>query len=569
VWEGIWCFYEDKKGNMWFGTFDGRLIKYDGEIFTYFTQSFGGGIYQVNEDSYGNIWIAANGGLVKFDGKHFYQYNEILGMNNRNLTSMMQDKKGDIWIGTTNGLKYLEKSSGEQNINPRVTDFSSHNGLIGELFQINAALLDSKGNAWWGTNRTVNKLDTKLISPDTTTPAMQLRFLNVGGRQIDFHHLKDSQSVAGLTASYKNIKYYQTSSFNNYPVNPVFPFTLNHLTFNFSAIDWSAPNQLKYSYMVEGLDDKWSDLSSENTADYRNIPYGNYTFKVKAIGVANKWSNIFEYSFKINPPWWHTWWFRSIAVLAMLLVIYMYVRYRTKSLRERQKYLQQTVEKRTEQLRVSLAEKEVLLKEIHHRVKNNLEVISSLLRLQTKNVTDENAKSALIEGQNRVQSIALIHHKLYGSDDLANIEIKDFAKGLFDHISKVFKKPDEKINFIASGNDTFVNTDIAVPVGLILNELFTNAFKYAIQAGRENILSLKINETLAGDKEIYQMIFSDNGAGMPESFILEKSKSLGMKVIHLLTKQLGGELKYYNKDGAVFEISFPKPNSDPSFIQKV
>jgi two-component sensor histidine kinase/ligand-binding sensor domain-containing protein len=561
--EDIWSILEDKNGNMWFGSRDGILTKYDGKNFTTYNQFKGSRILNIIEDSIGNIWFITetSSSLVKYDGKKFYQYTAKQGLIDNRFTSLVQDTAGNFWIGTMRGLNYVENPNGKEGSNTKTIRFGTHDGLIGEEFQQKSALIDSKGNAWWGTNKSVNKLDLRFINQDTTTPVMQLNAITVNGLDVDFHHLNDSYSDSTLPSSFKKIKYPGTERFLNYPINPKIPFKLNHLTFYFTSFDWAAPGKLKYSYKVESLDDKWSELSEESFADYRNIPYGKYTFKLKAIGAAGKWSNIFEYPFTISPPWWHTWWFRSIVILILLSSIYLYTRYRTRSLLERQKYLQLTVDKRTEQLRISLNEKEALLKEIHHRVKNNLEVISSLLKLQTKNVNDENAKAALIERQNRVQSIALIHHKLYSSDDMANIEVIDFANGLFKHINNAFKKPGDKIEFIASGNETTVNTDTAVPVGLILNELFTNAFKYAIDPDRENIISLQIKETIIGDKAIYQMIFSDNGPGMPENFILEKSKSLGMKVIQLLTKQLGGELNYYNKDGAVFEISFPKPDT--------
>jgi ligand-binding sensor domain-containing protein/two-component sensor histidine kinase len=570
VYEDIRSIMEDSKGNMWFrSSLDGTVAKFDGSHFTYYSHPGSDETDTFLEDSLGNIWMTGSGGsgITKYTGKEFYQFTQQNGLTDNSTKSLVQDKAGNLWIGTRSGLNYFENPAEKNGSPSRITQYSSADGLIGEDFQSNAALIDSKGFAWWGTNKAVNKLNLKYINRDTATPVIQLNTIAVKGLNADFHHLNEPDKDSPLPSAFKKIKYSGYEKFFNYPINPEIPFELNHLTFYFTAFDWAATGKLKYSYKIETLDDNWSELSDETFADYRSIPYGKYTFKVKAIGAANKWSTVFEYPFTINPPWWHTWWFRSLIVLLLIFSISTYLRYRTRSLLERQKYLQLTVDKRTEQLRVSLNEKEALLKEIHHRVKNNLEVISSLLKLQTKNVADESAKSALIEGQSRVQSIALIHHKLYSSDDMANIEVIDFANGLFKHISNVFKKPGEIINFIASGNETTVNTDTAVPVGLILNELFTNAFKYAIQPDRENVISLQVKETIMDGKTVYQMIFSDNGPGMPESFILEKSKSLGMKVIQLLTKQLGGKLSYYNKDGAVFEISFPKPAHSP--LQKI
>lgn len=221
------------------------------------------------------------------------------------------------------------------------------------------------------------------------------------------------------------------------------------------------------------------------------------------------------------------------------------------------------LDERTEQLRASLEEKEGLLKEIHHRVKNNLEVISSLLTLQTNSITDTKAKAALAEGQSRVQSIALIHHKLYQNDNLASVELRGFINDLFKQVRDLFHHGNEKVEFTFVGNETRIDTNTAIPIGLILNELFTNAFKYAVRPNKDANISIHLQETEGGanEKKTYTISYHDNGPGLPDIVTLEKSASLGMKVIKLLTKQIGGSLHIYNDQGAVFEISFSQNQS--------
>jgi two-component sensor histidine kinase len=199
-------------------------------------------------------------------------------------------------------------------------------------------------------------------------------------------------------------------------------------------------------------------------------------------------------------------------------------------------------------------DKEMLIKEIHHRVKNNLEVISSLLELQSEGIVDDVAKAAVIEGQNRVQAIALIHHQLYKTDDVAAVEFNTFVNELYKQIAAVFAKPNTEIIFEINASETQLSIDAAVPLGLILNELLTNTFKYAVSNTKQNIISIQLIP--AKEDGMNTLIFRDNGPGLPENFNVEKSLSLGMKVIHLLTRQLGGKLKYYNKNGSVFEIPF-------------
>lgn len=230
------------------------------------------------------------------------------------------------------------------------------------------------------------------------------------------------------------------------------------------------------------------------------------------------------------------------GLLVVLVGAFVVIRQRNRIAKEK---------KRSDQL---VVEKEMLMKEIHHRVKNNLEVISSLLELQSNAMEEGKAKSAVLEGQSRVQSIALIHQKLYKTDDVAAVEFEPFVLDLYHQIESVFNKPGTEISFVVSARKLTVSIDAAVPLGLILNELLTNSFKYGVFPDRKNEIQIDIQPG-AGPGQ-YVLKYRDSGPGMPENFDMKKSVSLGMKVIGLLTRQLGGKLRYYNENGTVFEIPF-------------
>lgn len=203
-------------------------------------------------------------------------------------------------------------------------------------------------------------------------------------------------------------------------------------------------------------------------------------------------------------------------------------------------------------LQGSLSEKEVLMKEIHHRVKNNLQVISSLLRLQASTVDDTAAKEALTESQNRVLSIALIHQKLYQDEKTDKIEFGTFADELFEQVKKVFGRTVIPVRFINSITNSSLTIDSAVPLGLILNELITNSFKYAFVNNIQPMISIDIKPN--GDH--YQMIYYDNGSGLPAKINFEKSETLGLKLINRLSKQLKGNAIYKYENGCKFYINF-------------
>ena len=129
---------------------------------------------------------------------------------------------------------------------------------------------------------------------------MQLNRIDINGQFTDYRHLDDSNRM--------KMEFDSVARFYNYPLNLVLPHNRNNLTFHFSAIDWSASQKLKYSYIMRGLDDQWNAPTAEASVEYRNMPQGRYTFKVRAIGAAEKWSEPFEYTFRVLPPFWLTWW---------------------------------------------------------------------------------------------------------------------------------------------------------------------------------------------------------------------------------------------------------------------
>ena len=248
-------------------------------------------------------------------------------------------------------------------------------------------------------------------------------------------------------------------------------------------------------------------------------------------------------------------------MLALLIImsIYWIIKWRTRQLADEKKRLEHTVSERTVQLKQSLSEqaellseKDVLMKEIHHRVKNNLQVISGLLELQSKAVNDDAAKDALMEGRNRVRSIALIHQNLYQFENLSSIELKRFVNDLCRQMESVYKKQ-SKITMNINVPVLYLDIDSAVPLGLIMNELLTNSFKYAFDESKTGEINLGI-EVLSEGK--YQLKYTDNGPGLPAGFDLTHATTLGMQLICDLARQIGGKVKYGYENGASFIINF-------------
>lgn len=196
-------------------------------------------------------------------------------------------------------------------------------------------------------------------------------------------------------------------------------------------------------------------------------------------------------------------------------------------------------------------ENELLLKEIHHRIKNNFQRISSLLELQYKNLENDELKGILKEGQNRINAMSMIHNRLYQSNDISAISFKDYCKDLVNENAKLFNIKDFHLDICME--DVMIDVDTAIPLGLILNELTSNAFKYGLNKRSSNEIKVCLDVVAIGD---YKLIFRDNGVGLPKDLRWENIKSLGLLLVKRLTKQLHGKLNYYYDEGAVFEVTF-------------
>jgi len=219
-----------------------------------------------------------------------------------------------------------------------------------------------------------------------------------------------------------------------------------------------------------------------------------------------------------------------------------------------------TVQKNAEnEIKRSLEEKETLLKEIHHRVKNNLTVISSLLNLQSRYIKDKDDLKMFMESQSRAKSMAIIHQKLYASSDLKHIDFDDYIKTLATDIFEVYVQNPSDVNIFFDVEDIKLDINTSIPLGLILNELLTNTLKYAFphnENGASIIQNGKITVKLHKNDGGYRLTVEDNGIGLPADFDINKNSSLGLQLITTLTKQIDGHVSYSSDGGASFTIDF-------------
>ena len=212
-----------------------------------------------------------------------------------------------------------------------------------------------------------------------------------------------------------------------------------------------------------------------------------------------------------------------------------------------------TEHKRTEEmLKASIAEKELLLKEVHHRVKNNLQMVSALFYLQSLNFTDENTLKVFRDGQDRIKSIALIHESLYKSHNLGKVDFNEYIRQLVSHLSQSYGDTLGKVDFKVNTENIFLNINTAIPCGMIINELISNSLKHAFPDGRSGEICIDISS----EDGSFKLVVSDNGIGFKEGLNIKESKTLGFQLVETLVKQIDGNMSLDMVNGTKYEIHF-------------
>lgn len=332
----IFELYLDKNENLWIGTYGDGLYIFNGRDFINFNTDnglAGNKITSFSEDESGIMRIGTANGLSLYDGSSFKNITVKDGLAHNFIRNVVDDRNGNHWVSTTGGLSLLSKDYS------KLYNFALEDGLKGMDFKSHSGLLDSKNRLWWGTGKAVTMLDLNAFKLSKSKPKIKINEILINQKHYDYRQIEE------WTKDSLEINYTEVPAFYNIPKDLNLNHKNNTLTFQYAGIDWQGPHQLKYQYKLEGVDESWSALTKEHEVVYRNLSHGTFTFKVKAIGAAQIWSKPFEYTFNLEPPWWHTWWARTIYALLFLLLIILIVQWRTQYILEREKILKLSEEK--------------------------------------------------------------------------------------------------------------------------------------------------------------------------------------------------------------------------------
>ena len=328
--EDIGAILADKKGNVWIAPEGGEgLTKYTGDKFIVYGEEEGfpaNRLSALAEDKEGNIWIGTKGqGIYKFDGKVFTNYRKKDGLLADFINSLIVDDENNLWIGTNYGLSQFLPNE------DRFYTYGQAEGFIGIEAKHNAVFKEKNGNIWFGSANGLTRYNPSFRKDFSTAPLILINSLKV------------EYKIKKMLANFE------------------LPSSKNHLIFDYTGLYYSNPEGLKYSYILDGLKNAtWSPYSDKRTETFPALPFGEYEFKVKAInnnGVESE--AVAGFTFKINPPFYLTWWFITICLVSIISAIYFYTTWRTKKLKIDKKILEDKVVERTHELQ----EKNVIIEE--------------------------------------------------------------------------------------------------------------------------------------------------------------------------------------------------------------
>jgi len=337
----IFNVFVDSRNRVWISHLQGLSVL-DGENMINFDDKNGlshNWIMQTCEDQLGRIWAATySGGVSIWDDQKWIYVSVDDGLSSEIVYSILSDSEGNIWAGTQNGVDRISFDlSGEID---NIRNYDKYDGFTGIENNGSSNYIDSKQNLWFGTVNGAMMFNPTTDEINTTPPIIQLTDIYLFFKKVDWRDPKYSHCSCAI--------------------NPWFPLPqdlnlthdMHHLTFNFEALSYKSPEKVKYKWKLEGLDKEWSPISHKTEAIYSRIPPGSYTFKIKASNSDGIWTPTpYEYDFNVLPPWWLTWWFKTLVVAFVGIAVFLTIKIRLVNIRNKQKVLEIMVFDKTKEIR--------------------------------------------------------------------------------------------------------------------------------------------------------------------------------------------------------------------------
>lgn len=581
--------FRDNENAIWIGTRGGGVARLKNDKITTFNKSNGlanNTVWVMNQDKNGLIWFGTDGGgLSYFDGKKFVNINTGDGLCNNFVFSLTIDKKNNLWVGTTRGLSKITLNPAASNdaksnyyADYQINNFGNQDGLKSLDFYQNSAMLDKFNELWFGTVSALTVLDLQKNLELNTIPKVHINSILVNDKDINFIN-NNSSGINEIPIETDSLK-----PFLYTPYGLRLPNNLNHLTFNFSATNWAAPHQILYQFKLKGLDGEWNSITHKNTADYRNIPPGKYSFLVKAKGVSGKWSNIYEFPFMIRYPWWKSWWAIIIYLIALVGLIWLIVKLRVRNISRQKDELELMVDERTKDLDKALNEakkaslaKSQFVARMSHEVRTPLTAIMGFTKLLLDNKPSAKNKDYLTKIDRSANTMLSLINEILdfskmesGKMELENIEFD--IEILLNSIIILNHKQiyDKNLDLIIAISPNIPKKLLgdSLRLGQIITNLIGNAVKFTEKG--KILIDVNIKEKISSDELLLQFAVKDNGIGIDKSQIPHLfdefqqadnsitrrygGTGLGLTISKSLVNKMGGQIWVESKqnEGSTF-----------------
>ncbi|MBU1370273.1 MAG: response regulator [Bacteroidetes bacterium] len=566
----VWDMHEDETGTVWLAT-RGGLSRYDGKRFINFTKAQGlpdNKLSIVTQDRFGNLLIGSWGGGVSIirksklealkktnfteaDRDLFQNFNTTNGLANDVVYGILEDEAGNILIGTSKGLTVLKgglAAEGKKIASAGIEYYNQKTGYpIKDISNNYSMHIDSHGFVWLGTGDKLVRFDYKEVRKSSSALFPEIQEIRINNEKISWQSLKRARSttesslassanvpayvldellVFGRTLSnserdtmsfkFSAIHFDDVKPFSAIPENLVLPFSFNTISFDFVAVETSRPFLVRYQYFLEGYDEQWNVATEKSTVDYRNLPQGNYTFKVKAKSPDGIWSEPISYRFRVLPPWWLTWWAFLLYVLAFLLIISGIRRYELNRIRLRNQLKLEKVT--TDSLRNLDQMKSQFYANISHEFRTPLTLILGQIENVMSSAIDSKEKGKLqVANRNARRLLKLINELL----DLSKLEaggmelyaennnMVSFLKNLFFSFESMAAQKKIRLSFESEADDITVLFDTDKMEKVFYN-LLSNAFKFTPENG-----AIKIGIGIA-NAHLIEIKVQDTGCGIPK-----------------------------------------------------
>jgi two-component sensor histidine kinase len=491
-----------------------------------------------------SFWVGCYG-----DGLFLVKNNKTYKVNDKNINlntahAIEEDQYENLWITTNDGLLTIDKKTLISNtLNNLPVEFYR--------FTVDDGLLTNEFNGG-GTHPSL-QTEEGIIG----FPSMK-GFVYFNPNQLKKIIFKGSILMDKMLINNNKIIY---------PINNLYklPNDTDIIKINFNYAYHYHRDNLTAEFRFEGQE-KWTEIKG-NSFQIPRYKKGlqKLVIRISTNGFPSKQAVTQIFNLDFEPRYHEQAWFWVLMVFIFVLILFITYKVGVHFSRERALYLKRKIREQTHELELSLLDlqlskesldqslqvKNILLKEVHHRVKNNLQLVMSMLNIQASNENDLSIEQFIEKGQSRISTMVLIHESLYLREDVGNIDFQAYTESLVKNIKSTFGETLDNVTVVINIDNLFFDIQTSIPLGLIINELITNAFKHAFPDGRHGQIYVSISSINATD---YLLVIKDNGVGLPVKN--ENKKSMGLVLVNLLVSELEGKITEIQHNGLSYEIFF-------------